>query len=177
MYFSHERMCADCRSLPGVVGRLGSKSYSSNISNDASSEGEISEDEFRQALEAEFGRPLDPEALKRAAADIFTLNEPMVPLLDRWKRDGYRLVLLSNTCVTHYEWVARAVRPARPLRRLRALLSSGRREARGGHLPRRLLRPSTVRRTSASTLTTSKIMSPGVGRSACGRKSFATFRR
>ena len=67
--------------------------------------GEVSEDGFRQTLEKELGRATDAGALRVAAADIFTVNEPMVPLLDRWKRDGYRLVLLSNTCVTHYEWV------------------------------------------------------------------------
>jgi putative hydrolase of the HAD superfamily len=67
--------------------------------------GELSEDAFRQTLEARVGRPLDAAALRRAASNIFTLNEPMLPFLDRWKHDGYRLVLLSNTCVTHYEWV------------------------------------------------------------------------
>jgi HAD superfamily hydrolase (TIGR01549 family) len=105
VYFSHERMCAQiaevCQaSLADLEEILLEQHLQRRFER-----GEISEDGFRQGLEAEFGRPLDPEALKRAGADIFTLNEPMVPLLDRWKRDGYRLVLLSNTCVTHYEWV------------------------------------------------------------------------
>ncbi len=105
VFFSHERMCAQIAEVCGApLADLEQILLEQHLQR-RFERGEVSEDEFRAALEAEFGRTLDPEALKRAAADIFTLNEPMVPLLDRWKRDGYRLVLLSNTCVTHYEWV------------------------------------------------------------------------
>jgi glucose-1-phosphatase len=105
VFFSHERMCAQIADVCGApVADLKQVLLEQHLQR-RFERGEVSEDEFRAALEAKFARPLDPEALKRAAADIFTLNEPMVPLLDRWKRDGYRLVLLSNTCVTHYEWV------------------------------------------------------------------------
>jgi HAD superfamily hydrolase (TIGR01549 family) len=105
LFFSHERMCmqiaqachaslADLRQIL-IQGQLQRRFE----------QGKVSEEGFRQVLEAKLGRTLDAEALRRAGSDIFSLNEPMVPLLDRWKRDGYRLVLLSNTCVTHYEWV------------------------------------------------------------------------
>ncbi|HET6326820.1 MAG TPA: HAD family phosphatase [Planctomycetaceae bacterium] len=105
VFFSHEQMCAQIAEVCGApVADLERLLLEQHLQR-RFERGEISEHEFRSALEAEFGRSLDPGALKRAAADIFTLNEPMVPLLDRWKRDGYRLVLLSNTCVTHYEWV------------------------------------------------------------------------
>ena len=42
-----------------------------------------------------------------AASDIFTLNEPLLPLIDRLKEAGYRLVVLSNTCPPHVEWITR----------------------------------------------------------------------
>ncbi|HXY36609.1 MAG TPA: HAD family phosphatase [Planctomycetaceae bacterium] len=105
LYFSHERMCqqiADACRAPLV--ELQQILFTERLQQ-RFERGEVSEEGFRQTLEAALGRPLDAEALRRAASDIFTLNEPMVPLLDRFKRDGYRLVLLSNTCVTHYEWV------------------------------------------------------------------------
>jgi glucose-1-phosphatase len=105
VYFSHTRMCAQiaevCQASPADLEQVLLKQHLQRRFE----RGEVSEDGFREVLESEFGRPLDAEAVKRAGADIFTLNEPMVLLLDRWKRDGYRLVLLSNTCVTHYEWV------------------------------------------------------------------------
>ncbi len=105
VFFSHEQMCAQIAEVCGApVANLERLLIEQHLQR-RFERGEISEDEFRAVLEAKFARSLDPVALKRAAADIFKLNEPMVPLLDRWKRDGYRLVLLSNTCVTHYEWV------------------------------------------------------------------------
>src|SRR5690606_35053307 len=48
----------------------------------------------------------DFESLRLAVSDIFTLNEPMVPLLDALKARGHRLVLLSNTCVSHFEFAS-----------------------------------------------------------------------
>jgi putative hydrolase of the HAD superfamily len=104
--FSHARMCAQiaeaCQSpLPDLEQILLREDLQRRFER-----GEISEDGFRGALERALGRPLDAVALRRAGSDIFSLNERMVPLLDRWKRDGYRLVLLSNTCVAHFEWVS-----------------------------------------------------------------------
>jgi HAD superfamily hydrolase (TIGR01509 family) len=104
LFFSHERMCVQiaeaCRTpLPDLERILFKQHLQRRFER-----GEISEEGFRLVLERELGRQLDAAELRRAGSDIFTLNEPMVPLLDRWKRDGYRLVLLSNTCVTHYDW-------------------------------------------------------------------------
>jgi putative hydrolase of the HAD superfamily len=105
LYFSHERMCAQiAQACQAPLADLQQILFSGQLQR-RFERGEISEEGFRQVLETKLGRPLDPEALRRAGSDIFSLNDPMVPLLDLWKRDGYRLVLLSNTCVTHYEWV------------------------------------------------------------------------
>jgi HAD superfamily hydrolase (TIGR01549 family) len=105
LYFSHERMCGQiAEACQAPLADLRQILFNEQLQR-RFERGEISEDGFREALETALGRPLDAQALRRAGSDIFTLNEPMVPLLDRWKRDGYRLVLLSNTCVTHYEWV------------------------------------------------------------------------
>ncbi len=105
LHFSHTKMCVQiadaCQAPVADLERILFKEHLQRRFE----RGEISEEGFRQTLEAELGRPLNAQVLKRAGSDIFTLNEPMVVLLDRWKRDGYRLVLLSNTCVTHYEWV------------------------------------------------------------------------
>jgi FMN phosphatase YigB (HAD superfamily) len=107
LFFSHARMCAQIAAVcQAPVGELEQILFKEQLQR-RFERGELSEVEFRQVLESALGRPLDAEALRTAASDIFTLNEPMVPLLDRWKHAGYRLVLLSNTCVTHYEWVRR----------------------------------------------------------------------
>ena len=50
---------------------------------------------------------MDRNALIDASSDIFTLNEPIVPLLDELRRLGVRLVLLSNTHPWHVDFVRR----------------------------------------------------------------------
>lgn len=40
-------------------------------------------------------------------SDIFTLNEPLAPLIPEFKRRGYGLVLGSNTNEWHYEFYRR----------------------------------------------------------------------
>jgi len=105
LFFSHERMCVQiAQACQASLADLEQILFKGQLQR-RFEQGQVSEEGFRQVLEAELGRTLDAEALRRAGSDIFSLNEPMVPLLDRWKRNGYRLVLLSNTCITHYEWV------------------------------------------------------------------------
>ena len=44
---------------------------------------------------------------RHAAADIFWLNESIVPVLHELKASGQRLVLLSNTSITHIQFIER----------------------------------------------------------------------
>jgi putative hydrolase of the HAD superfamily len=105
LYFSHERMSQQIAQVCQVSAVDLQQILFKQQLQRRFERGEVSEEGFRKVLECQLGRTLDAHALRRAGSDIFALNEPMVPLLDRWKRNGYRLVLLSNTCVTHYEWV------------------------------------------------------------------------
>jgi glucose-1-phosphatase len=105
VYFSHERMCAQIAGAFGVPeARVRNLILGTSLQS-RFERGQISESAFQQELEQALGRRIQLSALESAVADIFELNEAMVPLLDRWKRDGYRLVLLSNTCVSHYRWI------------------------------------------------------------------------
>jgi putative hydrolase of the HAD superfamily len=67
--------------------------------------GTVDNPTFHQAFEAWLGRPIDLGDLLHASSDIFELNEPMDEVLEAAERQGYRLVLLSNTCPSHYERV------------------------------------------------------------------------
>ncbi len=69
--------------------------------------GRVSEAELHAAIEARLGRVLPTAELLRAASDIFKLNAPIVPVLDSLRHRGYRLVLLSNTSVSHFNWIRR----------------------------------------------------------------------
>ncbi|MBY0588007.1 HAD family phosphatase [bacterium] len=61
---------------------------------------------FHGAMEEWVGQSIDRERLLIAASDIFELNSPMDDVLSSIQRQGYRLVLLSNTCPAHFDRVA-----------------------------------------------------------------------
>ena len=105
--FSHERMCEQmgevCRCAGAEIRRL---LFDSGLQREFEC-GQLSEAEFHHRLEQELGRPIDIDKLRVAGSDIFELNEPLVPIIDALRRQGRRLVLLSNTSVTHFQWVKR----------------------------------------------------------------------
>ena len=68
--------------------------------------GLVDNDAFHAAFEKWLDQPIDKRELLAAGSDIFHLNEPMDEVLASIERQGYRLVLLSNTCPAHYEQVA-----------------------------------------------------------------------
>jgi HAD superfamily hydrolase (TIGR01509 family) len=105
VHFSHERMC---RQIGALVGRDGEEVRRELFDSELLRElecGRVSEADLQQDLERRLDVEFDTAALRCAASDIFILNAPLRPLLDELKRAGYRLVLLSNTSVTHYDWV------------------------------------------------------------------------
>lgn len=105
VFFSHQRMCAQIAAVCGVDAEdVRRQVFDSQLQWDFE-RGRMSEARFHEELETIFDRPIDLEALRVATADIFELNTSIVPVLDRLKRLGLRLVLMSNTCITHYEWV------------------------------------------------------------------------
>lgn len=105
LHFSHDRMCAQMAHVCGISDiDLRSLLFGGGLQR-RFERGEVSEVEFHREIQAAAGRAVEMKRLRRAGADIFQLNHSLVPLLDRLKQNGYRLVLLSNTCVTHYDWV------------------------------------------------------------------------
>ena len=105
VHFSHERMCDQ---IGAVLGRSGSDVRRFLIDSGLMwdfERGRVSEGDLLLAVEREVGGPADRDTLSTACSDIFTLNEPIVPVLAALKNHGLRLVLLSNTSAWHIEWV------------------------------------------------------------------------
>jgi putative hydrolase of the HAD superfamily len=69
--------------------------------------GRLTEIEFHQAFVKALGVDVDFEALREAGCTIFELNEPIVPILLALGSSGHRLGLLSNTSISHAEYVFR----------------------------------------------------------------------
>ena len=105
VFFSHDRMCEQLgqlcdRSTEEIRQRLLDSGVQWNYER-----GRLSPAQFHDWFQETVGRKVPFDDLKRAASDIFWLNEPIVPVLDQLKAQSLRLVLLSNTCITHFEWV------------------------------------------------------------------------
>jgi len=107
VYFSHDRMC---HQIGEVLGRSGADVRRMLIDSGWMwdfERGRLSERDLIHLLERELSAAIDPQAVATASSDIFTLNEPMLPVLQLLKEQGLRLVLLSNTSPWHVDWVRR----------------------------------------------------------------------
>ncbi|QDV16848.1 Alpha-D-glucose-1-phosphate phosphatase YihX [Gimesia panareensis] len=104
-FFSHDRMCEQ---MGALCGRSREEIQSLLIDSGKQWEferGQLSSEEFHQWFEEAVGQSVSFEELVRAGSDIFELNASIVPVLDRLKDRGHRLVLLSNTCISHFDFI------------------------------------------------------------------------
>lgn len=107
VYFSHERMCQNIAelcgwSLPQTKTFLLDEGRQWKLER-----GDISEEQFHGDFCEATGQNLDIDRLRHAAADIFWLNDSIIPVLQGLKDAGIRLVLLSNTSITHIQFIER----------------------------------------------------------------------
>jgi glucose-1-phosphatase len=72
--------------------------------------GLITTADFYRAFCDEVGCRTDKDVLAAAAADIFTLNLPMLPVAAQLYQAGYPLGILSNTCELHWQHCTRRFR-------------------------------------------------------------------
>ncbi|MDX1966487.1 MAG: HAD family phosphatase [Planctomycetaceae bacterium] len=105
VHFSHDQMCAQ---IGTVCGRSGAQVQQLLIDSGLQwsfERGLISPVELHARLETLVEQTCDYDALRHAASNIFRLNTPMPAILDRLRELKYRLVLLSNTSVWHFEFI------------------------------------------------------------------------
>lgn len=103
--FSHDQMLRQMADVCGCTGEE-LRAYLMDSGRLLQYErGVIDEAELHYLLETQFERPIDAEALQRAASDIFTEKTEMLPLLEELRELGLRLVLLSNTSRAHFEFI------------------------------------------------------------------------
>jgi putative hydrolase of the HAD superfamily len=72
--------------------------------------GRLTTREFYEAFCGAAGVRPDYRQLVSAAADIFELNLPMLPVVAQLQQAGYPMGILSNTCETHWEHCFRCYR-------------------------------------------------------------------
>jgi len=105
VHFSHDRMCAQIGALCGQsAAQIRVALLESGLNADFE-RGFLNPEELCDRLSRAVGQSFKLNALSNAYADIFTLNEPMLAILDALKDQGRRLVLLSNTSVWHFDFI------------------------------------------------------------------------
>ncbi len=72
--------------------------------------GRLSSRAFYEAFCAATGARCDYETMRRAAAEIFSLHLPTLPIAAQLRQAGYPMGILSNTCETHWEYCLRQYR-------------------------------------------------------------------
>jgi putative hydrolase of the HAD superfamily len=107
VHFSHDRMCKNFAELCGLEETQVRQFLIAEQRQWMMERGELSEEGFLEQLQHLCGCSLALEDVRQAAADIFWLNEGIVPVLQRLRAAGQRLVLLSNTSVTHVRFIER----------------------------------------------------------------------
>ncbi len=105
VFFSHDRMCEQLgrlcdRSAADIRTLLIESGIQWNYER-----GQLSGEQFRDWFQTATDCDVTMAAVNQAGSDIFCLNEPIVPILDQLKQSGMRLVLLSNTCQSHFDWI------------------------------------------------------------------------
>lgn len=109
VHFCHQRMCRQIAELAGAdESEVRDLLMRGSLQWDFE-RGLLTEEEFFLELQERLGFPegVTQEELARAGSDIFTLNVSLVPVLDELKGRGHRLVLLSNTSKSHFDFVRR----------------------------------------------------------------------
>jgi putative hydrolase of the HAD superfamily len=69
--------------------------------------GRLTEEEFHRKFEEAAGAAIDLDGLRHAGSDIFEINATIVPVIAALRRQGLRLVVLSNTSKSHFEFLSR----------------------------------------------------------------------
>ena len=107
VHFSHEKMCQNIATLCNWSEPETKKFLLDEGRQWKLERGEVTEEQFHDEFCQATGKALDIDELRHAAANIFWLNESIVPVLEQLKAAGMRLVLLSNTSVTHLNFIER----------------------------------------------------------------------
>lgn len=67
--------------------------------------GKLSTQGLKDAFQQKATKPFTEERFRDALCDIFVLNNEIVPVVESLKRQGIRLVLLSNTSEAHFTYL------------------------------------------------------------------------
>ena len=103
--FCHDRMCWQIANVAGVPVEQVMEVLFDGDSQLQFEAGQLDADAYYEHVCRQFGKRPDRKQLELAANDIFSVNTPILPLIERLATAGNRLGILSNTNVSHWQFV------------------------------------------------------------------------
>ncbi len=100
--FSVDRMLCQVGEVAGLTAEETRRVLFADGLMDRHESGKVSCRELYEEFCGAIGRRPDYQRLLAAAADIFEMNLPVLPIVAQLQQAGYRLGILSNTCETHW---------------------------------------------------------------------------
>ena len=107
IHFSYEQMH---RQVGDVCGLSPEEVHAHLLKEDLGiqyEKGEVTTDEMCAYFLRIGSKPHTQEELLRAMSEIFYPNEAIYPIVQSLKEQGFRLILLSNTCEAHFAYIQR----------------------------------------------------------------------
>ena len=105
VHFSHEKMFQQIGDLYSRSAKEIKKLSKEHHVHDLYERGHLSDAEYHHQVEMRMDTNVELADLLHATSNIFVPNAEIHPLLDILKSQGYRLVLLSNTCSAHINFI------------------------------------------------------------------------
>src|SRR5688572_22738302 len=103
--FCHDRMCRQMAAAAAIDVQRVREIVLSEAALRAHETGALNPATFHELFCRESGASIPCDLLHAAASDIFTLNEPILPVIRRLASRQHRLGILSNTNEAHWRFV------------------------------------------------------------------------
>ena len=97
-------MCSNLAKLCGLPLETIEEILLKSPLGDLYERGKLTDLQLHQKICEQFCIDVPPEDFFHAMSDIFSLNEPIIPIIEELKSNGIQLILLSNTCPAHFNY-------------------------------------------------------------------------
>ncbi len=104
-FFSRAKMIGQLAACSGIEPQIIKKLLIEKKLQSRYEKGQINTKELHALFLSLAPRPLSYELFMRAITDIFHPNKELWSVVEQLKDQGIRLILLSNTCESHYQWI------------------------------------------------------------------------
>jgi putative hydrolase of the HAD superfamily len=104
-FFSHPKMFSQLSECTGLPLETVKEILVDRQIQEAYEMGKIDSEELYRYFKARSAKQFSLHELIHAVSDIFTPNKALWPTVERLKKEGIRLVVISNTCECHYNRV------------------------------------------------------------------------